>query len=164
MRRRDFITMLGGVAATWPLAARAQQPGKLPTIGVLGADAAVWRPWMDAFVKRLGERGWVEGRTIAIEYRWDEGLPERIAENVAEFVRQNVDVIVTRGSAGATAKQATTAIPIVFAVAVDPVGGGLVGSLARDRVATSLDYLSNSLILSASGSDSCARLSPSSAD
>ena len=87
MRRRDFITMLGGVAATWPLAARAQQPGKLPTIGVLGADAAVWRPWMDAFVKRLGERGWVEGRTIAIEYRWDEGLPERIAENVAEFVR-----------------------------------------------------------------------------
>ena len=115
----------------WPLAARAQQPAKLPTIGFLGADAAVWSPWTAAFVGRLRELGWIEGRTIAIEYRWAEGRPERIAEIAAEFVRLKVDVIVTTGTAVPTLKQATSVIPIVFALANDPVGGGLVASLAR---------------------------------
>jgi putative tryptophan/tyrosine transport system substrate-binding protein len=84
MRRREFITLLGGTAATWPLAAHAQQPGKLPTIGFLGTDASVWSPWTAAFVQRLRELGWIEGRTIAIEYRWSEGRPERGAEIAAE--------------------------------------------------------------------------------
>ena len=131
MRRREFITLLGGAAAAWPLAARAQQAGKLPTIGFLGADASAWSPWTAAFVARLRELGWIEGRTIAIEYRWSEGRPERYAEIAAEFVRLKVDVIVTVGSAVPTVKQATAVIPIVFAVAIDPVGGGLVASLAQ---------------------------------
>jgi len=131
MRRREFITLLGVGAATYPLAARAQQADKQPTIGFLGPDAAGWRPWTDAFVARLRELGWIEGRTIAIEYRWTEGRSERVAEIAAEFVRRNVDVIVTNGPSIATLKQATATIPIVFAVAKDPVGGGLVTSLAR---------------------------------
>ena len=128
--RREFITLLGGAAA-WPLAARAQQAGKLPTIGFLGTNASVWRPWTDAFVERLRALGWVEGRTIAIEYRWNEGRPERIAEIAAEFVRLKVHVIVTDAIAVPALKQATVVIPIVFALALDPVGGGLVSSLAR---------------------------------
>jgi putative tryptophan/tyrosine transport system substrate-binding protein len=131
MRRRDFITLVGGTAVAWPLAVWAQQPTKLPTIGVMGADAAVWSPWTAAFVERLRKLGWIENRTVAIEYRWSEGRPERVAEIAAEFVRLKVDVIVAPGSAVAALKQATTVIPIVFAVAVDPVGGGLVASLAR---------------------------------
>jgi putative tryptophan/tyrosine transport system substrate-binding protein len=131
MRRREFITLLGGATAAWPLAARAQQAGKLPTIGFLGTDASVWRPWTDAFVKRLRELGWIEGRTIAIEYRWSQGRAERITEIAAEFIHVKVDVIVTTGTAVAIVKQATAVIPIVFAVADDPVGGGLVASLAR---------------------------------
>src|SRR5262245_22194629 len=86
MRRREFIALLGGAA--WPLAVRAQQPGKLPTIGYLGgATAAVWSPWTAAFVLRLRELGWIEGRSIAIEYRWAEGRSERYSEIAAEFVR-----------------------------------------------------------------------------
>jgi putative tryptophan/tyrosine transport system substrate-binding protein len=131
MRRRDLIKGIVGSAVVWPLAARAQQAGKLPTIGFLGADAAGWRPWTDAFVARLREIGWIEGRTITIEYRWTEGRPERVAEIAAEFVQHKVDVIVSNGPSVATLKQATTVIPIVFAVAKDPVGGGLVTSLAR---------------------------------
>ena len=131
MRRRDFITLFGGGAAAWPLDALAQQAGKLPTIGFLGADAAGFSPWTAAFVARLRELGWVEGRTIAIEYRWSEGRTERYAEIAAEFVRRNVDVIVTVGSAVPTVKQATAVIPIVFAVGIDPVGSGLVASLAK---------------------------------
>jgi putative ABC transport system substrate-binding protein len=132
MRRRDFITLLGGGAAsTWPLTTRAQQAARLPTIGFLGADAAGWRPWTDAFVEQLRKLGWVEGRTIAIEYRWSQARPERATEIAAEFVRLKVDVIVTSGTAVPTVKQATAAIPIVFAIAIDPVGGGLVASLAR---------------------------------
>jgi putative ABC transport system substrate-binding protein len=131
MKRREFITTLGGAAVTWPLAARAQQAGKLPTIGVLGADATGWRPWIDAFMERLRALGWTEGRTIAIEYRWSEGLPERAAEMAAEFVQLKVDVILTNGSAVATLMRATSVIPIVFALSPDPVGGGLVASLAR---------------------------------
>jgi putative ABC transport system substrate-binding protein len=131
MRRREFILGLAGAAA-WPLAARAQQePGKRPIIGFLGADATGWRPWTDAFVARLRELGWIEGQTVAIEYRWAEGRPERVVEIAAEFVRRKVDVIVTNGPSVATLKQATTVIPIVFAIAKDPVGGGLVTSLAR---------------------------------
>jgi putative ABC transport system substrate-binding protein len=130
-RRREFITLLGGAAA-WPLAARAQQPGKLPTIGFFGVSTPLnWNPWTAAFVQRLRELGWIEGRTVAIEYRWAEGRGERFAEIAAEFVRLKVDVIVTAGGAVPAAKQATSTIPIVFAIAVDPVGSGLVASLAR---------------------------------
>src|SRR6516164_3538535 len=80
MQRREFISLLGSAAAAWPLAARAQQAGKLPIIGFLGSDAAGWRPWTDAFVQRLRELGWIDGRTVAIEYRWSEGRPERSAD------------------------------------------------------------------------------------
>jgi putative tryptophan/tyrosine transport system substrate-binding protein len=132
MRRREVITLLGGAAAAWPLAARAQQPGKLPTIGYLGtAAASAWAPWTAAFVQRLHELGWIEGRTIAIQYRWAEGRPERWAEIAAEFVRLKVDVIVSGGNAAVAAKQASTAVPIVFTMVDDPVGMGLVASLAR---------------------------------
>jgi putative ABC transport system substrate-binding protein len=130
MKRREFIALLGGAAA-WPLAARAQQAGKVPTIGFLGADAAGWRPWTDAFVGQLRKLGWIEGRTIAIEYRWSQARPERAAEIAAEFVRLKVDVIVTSGTAVPTVKQATAVIPVVFAITIDPVGTGLVASLAR---------------------------------
>jgi putative ABC transport system substrate-binding protein len=131
LKRREFITLLGGAAAAWPLAARAQQAGKLPTIGFLGVNASAWRPWTDVFVERLRELGWIEGRAVAIEYRWAEGRPERVAETAAEFVRLKVDAIVTYGTAVPIVKQATAVIPIVFALANDPVDGGLVASLAR---------------------------------
>jgi ABC-type uncharacterized transport system substrate-binding protein len=131
MRRREFIGLLG-CAAAWPLAARAQQPAKLPTIGLLGAATpATWSVFIVAFVRRLRELGWIEGRTIAIEYRWAEGRRERYAEIAAEFVRLKVDVIVTSGGAALAAKQATSLIPIVFAAAADPVGGGFVASLVQ---------------------------------
>jgi putative tryptophan/tyrosine transport system substrate-binding protein len=131
MRRRDFITGIAGSAAVWPRATRAQQT-KLPTIGFFGMSTPLnWNPWTTAFVQRLRELGWIEGRTVAIEYRWAEGRSERFAEIAAEFVQLKVDVIVTGGNAVAAAKQVTSTIPIVFAVAVDPVGSGLVASLAR---------------------------------
>jgi putative ABC transport system substrate-binding protein len=130
VRRREFITLLGGAAA-WPLAARAQQPARLPTVGFLGTDASGWGPWTAAFVQRLHELGWIEGRTIAIEYRWSEGRPERHAEIAAEFVRLKVDVIVSNAIAVPTLMQATKVIPIVFALGVDPVGAGIVASLAQ---------------------------------
>ena len=114
-----------------PLAARAQQPVKMPTVGYLASDAAVWRPWTDAFVERLGELGWIEGRTIAIEYRWWEGRPERAAEIAAEFVHLKVDVIVANADSVPAVKQATAVIPTVFVLSQDPVGSGLVASLAR---------------------------------
>jgi putative tryptophan/tyrosine transport system substrate-binding protein len=95
IRRREFIALLGGAAVVWPLAARAQQSGKLPTIGFLGGGGPIsQRAWVDAFVRRLRELGWIEGRTVAIEYRWGEGRPERYAEVAAEFVRLKVDVIL----------------------------------------------------------------------
>jgi len=130
--RRKLLAALGGAAATWPLAARAQQPAKLPTIGFLGASTPLsWTLWTSAFVQRLGEVGWIDGRTVAIEYRWAEGRRERFAEIAAEFVQLKVDVIVTVGAAALAAKQVTPTIPIVFATASDPLGGGLVASLAR---------------------------------
>ena len=132
MQRRQFITLVGGAAA-WPIAVRAQQPAKLPTIGFLGATtSSVQSQWTAAFVQRLRELGWIEGRTIAIEYRWAEGRSERAAEIAAEFVRLKVDVIVTSGTATVVAlKQATSVIPIVFASVGDPVGTGLIANLAR---------------------------------
>src|SRR5258708_5658201 len=133
MRRREFITLFGGAAAAWPLAARAQQAGKLPTIGVLGSSTPLaWSQWTAAFAQRLRELGWIEGRTIAIEYRWAEARVERSTEIAAEFVRLKVDVILTAGTANVVAaKQATSVITIVFVLAPDPVGDGLVASLAR---------------------------------
>jgi ABC-type uncharacterized transport system substrate-binding protein len=132
MRRREFISLLGGTIA-WPFTTRAQQQGKLPTIGFLGsATSSSMSRWTAAFVQRLRELGWIEGRTVAIEYRWAEGSNERASESAAEFVRRNVDVIVTSSTAFvAVAKQATSVIPIVFASAGDPVGSGLVAGLAR---------------------------------
>jgi putative ABC transport system substrate-binding protein len=131
MRRRDFIKVAAGGAITWPLAAHAQQTSKLPTIGILGVNSSVWGPWTAAFVRRLRELSWIEGRTITFEYRWDEGRPERVKANAAELVQQHVDVIVTRGTAVPLLKQVTTTIPIVFAVSFDPVRDALVQSLAR---------------------------------
>jgi putative tryptophan/tyrosine transport system substrate-binding protein len=131
-RRREFITLFGAAAAAWPVGARAQQAGRLPTIGLLGAaTSSAWNQWVAAFLKRLRELGWIEGSNIAIEYRWAEGRDERYAEISAEFARLKVDVIVTSGGAVLATKKVTSAIPIVFAVAADPVGGGLVASLAR---------------------------------
>src|SRR5215831_10300843 len=134
LHEEDFLaTLLGGTAVAWPLAARAQQAGKPPTIGFLGSGGPTsQRAWVDAFVQRLRELGWIEGRTVAIEYRWGEGRPDRYAEIAAEFVRLKVDVILAGGTGAAiAAKQATSVIPIVFPTAGDPVGGGLVASLAR---------------------------------
>src|SRR5499426_4335257 len=131
--RRKFLATLGGAAAAWPLAARAQQPGKVPTIGFLGATTLGTEGHRNAvLVQQLRELGWIEGRSIVIEYRWAEGRNERFAEIAAEFVRLKVDVIVTYGTAPTlAAKQATTIIPIVFALPGDPVATGLVASLAR---------------------------------
>jgi putative tryptophan/tyrosine transport system substrate-binding protein len=132
MKRREFITLLGGAAAAWPLAAWAQQAGQLPTIGFLvSGTPSSHAQWVAAFVQRLRELGWIEGRTVAIEVRWAEGRSERFADIAAEFVRLKVDVIVTSATtAVVAAKQATSVIPIVF-MAGDPVGTGLVASLAR---------------------------------
>ena len=130
--RREFISLLGGAAAAWPVAARGQQRGKLPTIGYLGVGTPEsWSSWTAAFIDRLRELGWVEGRNVAIAYRWAEGRDERYSELATEFSRMNVDVIVTGGGAIRAAMEATSAIPIVFAVANDPVGAGYVASLAR---------------------------------
>jgi putative ABC transport system substrate-binding protein len=134
MKRRAFVTLIAGAAAApiLPFAARAQQPGKLPTIGILGSASIAWSKLTAALLQRLRELGYVENRTIAIEYRWTEGRNERYAEIAAELVRLKVDVIVALGSpAIVAAKKATSVIPIVFPLASDPVGDGLVASLAR---------------------------------
>jgi len=130
MRRRKFLTLLGGVAVACPLAARAQQASERPTVALVLLSASSDGPNRGAFVERLRELGWTDGRTVAIEYRWSEGRPERVAEIAAELVQQKVHVIVTYGGAVATLKQATTSIPIV-SIAYDPVGSGLVASLSR---------------------------------
>jgi putative tryptophan/tyrosine transport system substrate-binding protein len=133
MNRREFITLLGGAAA-WPLAARAQQlMAKLPTIGFLGAATPlVESQRVAAFVQRLHQLGWIENRNVAIEYRWAEGRTERFTELAAEFARLKVDLIVASTTpAVIAAKQATSVIPIVITTANDPVGTGLVASLAR---------------------------------
>jgi putative ABC transport system substrate-binding protein len=133
MQRREFMTLLGSAAVAWPIAAHAQQAGKQPTIGFLGGGTSSAQSlWTAAFEQRLRELGWIEGRTIAIEYRWAEGRSDRLADIAAEFVRLKVDVIVTHSAEPVlAAKQATSVIPIVFGAAADPVGNGLVASLAR---------------------------------
>ena len=132
MKRREFTMLLGGVAVTWPFAARAQQAA-LPVIGLLGSDtAAAQSEWTAAFVQRLRELGWDEGRNIVIEYRWGEGRTERFAEIAAEFVQRKVTLILTHNTPPTlAAKRATSTIPIVFATAGDPVKTGIVESLAR---------------------------------
>jgi len=133
MQRREFITLVGGAAAAWPIAARAQQPARLPTIGFLGSGAPFsMKDWIDAFVQRLSELRWVVGNTVAIEHRWAEARNDRFAELAAEFVRLRVDAIVTAGTPSVLAlMQATSSIPIVFVAVGDPVANGLVASFAR---------------------------------
>jgi putative ABC transport system substrate-binding protein len=133
MKRREFITLLGGATAAWPLAARAQQADKRATVGYLGSSTPLAESQRVAsLLQRLRELGWAEGRNLAIEYRWADGRTERFAEIAAEFVRLRVDVIVTAGTPPVkAAMQATSVIPIVFPVGGDPVGTGLVASLAR---------------------------------
>ena len=136
MKRHDFITLIGSTAA-WPLAARAQQRSRLPIIGFLGTTTpSTWGLWIAAFVQPLRELGWANGHTVAIEVRWAEGRGERYAEIAAEFVRLKLDVLVTGGAAIPAAKQATSMIPIVFAVAQDPVGSGF----GRELGATGRQY------------------------
>jgi putative ABC transport system substrate-binding protein len=131
--RRDLITLLGGAAAAWPLGARAQQQTSgRRMIGYMGtASAAMWSQWTADFVRRLRELGWTDGANLTIEYRWADGRSERIDEIAKELARLNVDVIVTSGTGVAAAKQATSVIPIVFAISVDAVGSGFASSLAR---------------------------------
>jgi len=131
LKRREIVALLGCGAAGLLLVARAQPSRKLPVVGFLGADAAGWSPWTAAFVQRLAELGWIDGRTVTIEYRWSDGHRERDIEVAAEFAKQKVDVILSHGAAVPTLKQATSDIPIVFAIALDPVGAGLVTNLAR---------------------------------
>jgi putative ABC transport system substrate-binding protein len=143
MRRRALITLLGGAVA-WPVIARAQQKGNVPIIGFLGsATPETWIPWVAAFERQLGQRGWINGRTVMIEYRWGAGNPELYAEIVAEFIRLKVDVIVTGGAPAYAAKRATSTVPIIAALIADPVGTGLVTSFARPGGnVTGLSYLS----------------------
>jgi putative ABC transport system substrate-binding protein len=132
MNRRECITFIGGAAAAWPLAARAQQ-SKLPTIGFLGTTSpSVWQIWTAAFVQRLRELGWIEGQTVAIEYRWAEGRQDRWAEFATDFARLKVDIVFTSGDQAVNAaKRTLPTTPIVFAIGNDPVGAGVVMSLAR---------------------------------
>ena len=129
MRRRDFIALFGSLAATWPLKAEAQQP--LRTIAIVGNTTEAYGPWAAALVERLGQLGWIEGRTLQIEYRWSEGRRERVVEIASELVSKKVDLIVTYGGAAVILKQVTASIPIVFVPAVDPVAAGLVDNLAH---------------------------------
>src|SRR5262245_10558613 len=131
LKRREVVALLGCGAGALALVAAAQPSRKPPAIGFLGADASGWAPWTAAFVQRLAELGWTEDRTLTIDYRWSEGHRERDFEAAAEFVKQKVDVIVSHGAAIPTLKRATSDIPIVFAIALDPVGAGLVTNLAR---------------------------------
>src|SRR6516162_5438664 len=133
MRRRDFIKGFAGSTAAWPLAARAQQPGKMRTVGFSGQSTrSAESELVAAFAQRLRELGWIENQTVVIEYRWSEGRAERFVQIAAEFVRLKVDVIVTSGTPQVlAAKQTTSVIPIVFARTGDPVANGIVASLAR---------------------------------
>src|SRR5262245_11451309 len=132
MTRREFIMLLSSAAVTWPSATRAER-SPVPVIGLLGSDAAsAQSEWTDAFLQRLRELGWSEGRNIIIDYRWGEGHAERFSEIAAEFVQRKVTLILTHTTSPTlAAKQATSTIPIVFATAGDPIGAGIVPSLAR---------------------------------
>src|SRR5260221_11274958 len=131
MKRREFITLLGGATVAWPLAARAQPSARLARLGLLiPGSPATYSQRVAALVQRLRELGWVDGRTITIEYRWV--ATQRFDEIAAEFVRSKVDVIFTSGTPPTVAaKRATSEIPIVFAPSGDPLASGLVASLAR---------------------------------
>jgi putative tryptophan/tyrosine transport system substrate-binding protein len=133
MKRREFITLLGGAAAAWPLTARAQQTGKVARVGFLGATSAPgYANQLAGFRAGLRDFGYVEGTNVVIEYRWAQGYYERLPGLVADLVRSNVNVIVTHGTPAAlAAKQATTTVPIVMAIVGDPVAGGIVASLAQ---------------------------------
>jgi hypothetical protein len=151
-RRREFIMLLGG-AVMWPLAARAQQAVKLPTIGYLGSGTPTTQgQWTAAFVHRLHDLGWIEDRTVAMEYRWAEGRNERYSAIAAEFVQRKVDVIVALGGAIFAAKEATSVIPRTRLAAAS-------SHRSRGRAATSPACRSRSPISLASESNSCARLS-----
>jgi putative ABC transport system substrate-binding protein len=131
MRRRDFVALIGSSAVAGPLSVLAQDRGKLATVAYLGGAEATEGKWFAAFMERFAKLGWVEGSTVVIETRWSDGRTERVAEIADELVRRKVDVIVTIGGAVATIKRATTSIPIVFAIAIDPLGAGLVTSLSH---------------------------------
>ena len=135
MRRRDFITLLGGAAAAWPLAAHAQQRDRMRRIGVFMpgvADDPEYQARNAAFLQRLGELGWIVGRNVRIEYRWGAGDVERYRTIAAELVALAPDVVLALGFSTVSALQkASRTVPIVFATVTDPVGGGLVASLAR---------------------------------
>jgi len=133
MKRREVITLVGGALVAWPLAARAQQAGKLPTIGYIASSTpSAESQRIAAFLQRLRELGWIEGRTMGIEFRSGEGSTDRLSELATELVQLKVDIIVTNSTpAVIAAKQATSVVPIVFAAAGDPVGFALVTSLAR---------------------------------
>ena len=135
MKRRDFIALIGGAAASWPLVAHAQQPRKISRIGYLGVSSSSLEPhYVGAFRQRLRELGHVDGENIAIEYRWAEGQDDRLPSLATELVGLHPDIIVTTGTPGAlAAMQATKTIPIVMASSADPVAAGLVASLARPR-------------------------------
>jgi putative ABC transport system substrate-binding protein len=131
VKRREFIALLGGAAAAWPLAARAQQIGKIARIGFL-RYASPHQKQFDGFRDGLRANGYVEGQTIVIEQRYADGAFDRLGELAAELVRLNLDVIVVDGSATAKViKAATSTIPVVFALATDPVRDGLAASMAR---------------------------------
>src|SRR6516164_5897186 len=135
MRRRDFITLVGGAAVTWPLAARAQQPRRMRRIGVLmytAADDALGQAWSAAFAQGLQQLRWEVGSNVRIDYRWGAGDTDRFRKYAAELVALGPDVILgTAASIVADLQQVSRTIPIVFVSTVDPVGAGLVASLAR---------------------------------
>jgi ABC-type uncharacterized transport system substrate-binding protein len=160
MKRREFITLLGGAGVVLPLAARGQEGGGMRRIGFLGTTTPpAWTSWTGAFVQRLRELGWIEGRTATIEYRWAESRPERFVEIAAEFARLKVDVIFTAGSQSTlAARQATSEVPIVLHLRTTPSAAAWLQAW-RDRAATSPVCRRRGPIPWASGSDSWASLS-----